>query len=79
MSKYQEQQWAPNMHQVKLSFLWVCWRYIDVIFMIHPHTSEELYSFIKTLNKVHVSIKFTLDISQTQVNFLEVTVFKDAD
>ena len=55
----------------------VWWRYIDDIFMIWPHSSEELYSFVSALNNVHDTIKFTVDISETQVNFLDVTVYKD--
>lgn len=57
----------------------VWWRYIDDIFMIWPHPLEELYSFVQALNNVHESIKFTIDISQTQTNFLDVTVFKDTN
>ena len=55
----------------------VWWRYIDDIFMIWPHSEEELYSFIEALNQVHHSIKFTSDISQTEVNFLDVKIYKD--
>ena len=55
----------------------VWWRYIDDIFMIWPHSREELYSFVSALNNVHDTIKFTVGISETQVNFLDVTVYKD--
>ena len=47
--------------------------------MIWPHPREELYSFISALNEVHQTIKFTVDISETHVNFLDVTVYKDQD
>ena len=57
----------------------VWWGYIDDIFMIWPHTRGELYSFIDALNNVHSSIKFTVDISETQANFLDVTIYKDPD
>ena len=55
--------------------LW--WRYIDDIFMIWPHSSEELNSFLEALNSCHPTIKFTSTISETSVNFLDVTVIKD--
>ena len=55
----------------------VWWRYIDDIFMIWPHSLEELYSFLSALNDFHPAIKFTSNISQTEVNFLDVTVYKD--
>ena len=55
----------------------VWWRFIDDIFMIWPHSPGELYSFLEALNNVHESIKFTTNISQTQVNFLDVSIYKD--
>ena len=56
----------------------VWWRFIDDIFMIWPHSLGELYSFLEALNNVLESIKFTTNISQTQVNFLDVSIYKDA-
>ena len=55
----------------------VWWRYIDDIFVIWPHSREELDSFISRLNQVHNTIKFTSDISETSVNFLDVKISKD--
>lgn len=55
----------------------VWWRYIDDIFMIWQHSREELCSFLDALNSFHETIKFTADISETTVNFLDVKVFKD--
>ena len=45
--------------------------------MIWPHSSEELNSFLEALNSCHPTIKFTSTISETSVNFLDVTVIKD--
>ena len=55
----------------------VCWRYIDDIFMIWQHSREELYSFLDALNSFHETIKFTADISETSIHFLDVKVSKD--
>ena len=55
----------------------VWWRFIDDILMIWPHSLGELYSFLEALNNVHESIEFTTNISQTQVNFLHVSIYKD--
>ena len=55
----------------------VWWRYIDDIFLIWPHSREELDSFISRLNQAHNTIKFTSDISETSVNFLDVKISKD--
>ena len=52
----------------------VWWRYIDDIFMIWPHSREDLDSFIMRLNQAHDTINFTADISQSAVNFLDVKV-----
>ena len=56
----------------------VWWRYIDDIFMIWQHSHEELNSFLEALNSFHVTIKFTADISETSINFLDVNVTKDS-
>ena len=55
----------------------VWWRYIDDIFMIWPHSREELVSFIMRLNQTHDTIKFTSEMSQSSVNFLDVQVHLD--
>ena len=44
--------------------------------MIWPLPWDELYSFVEALN-VHDSLKFTVDINETHVNFLDVTIYKD--
>lgn len=38
---------------------------------------QELISFIAALNSQHETIKFTSDISDININFLDVTVTKD--
>ena len=39
-------------------------------------TKEEVDLFILEANRQHPTIKFTADISQSQINFLDTTVFK---
>ena len=48
------------------------WLYIDDIFFIWKHGEEKLKEFIDVLNKKHHSIKFTAELSKTQINFLDV-------
>lgn len=55
----------------------VWWRYIDDIFFIWSHSREEVTSFSRRLNEFHPTIKFTLEISDTHVDFLGTTVFKN--
>ena len=51
-------------------------RYIDDIFVIWPHSSEELNTFLTALNTFHSSLHFTSSYSQTETNFLDITIFK---
>ena len=51
--------------------LWL--RYIDDICMIWPHGKKELDKFIEYLNSIHEKIKFTSEISDSQINFLDTT------
>lgn len=49
-------------------------RFIDDIFFIWTHTEEELLRFIDNYNTVHPNIEFSHTYSQTEINFLDVTV-----
>ena len=49
-------------------------RYIDDIFMIWTHESEELEQFTTRANSTHPSIKFTTEISFTSIPFHDVLV-----
>ena len=51
-------------------------RYIDDIFMIWTGTAKELKRFTEEINNVHHSIKFTVEYSFTNINFLDTTVYK---
>ena len=50
-------------------------RFIDDIFLIWPHGMNSLTKFIKHLNTVHPTIKFTSDISETKISFLDLTIY----
>ena len=51
-------------------------RYLDDIFMIWPHSINELKLFIQTFNCANTSIKVTEEINEYSVNFLDLTIFK---
>ena len=57
-------------HQQPLIYV----RYIDDIFMIWPHSLEDLNSFITHLNSQTESIKFSSEISQTKISFLDIQI-----
>ena len=42
--------------------------------MVWKSSQDELNQFIKEINEVHPSIKFTTESSKTQVNFLDTTI-----
>ena len=48
--------------------------FIDDIFMIWTHGSEELEQFTTRANSTHPSMKFTTEISSTSLPFLDVLV-----
>jgi hypothetical protein len=51
-------------------------RYIDDIFVIWLGSHEQLTTFITLINQVHPTIKFTYEYSDTELTFLDVTVYK---
>jgi hypothetical protein len=52
------------------------YRFLDDIFLIWPHTLEEFNIFFNLLNNHKESIKFQHTISDTSVDFLDVTLYK---
>ena len=51
-------------------------RFIDDIFLIWNDSRTEYDNFLKNINECHPSIKFEFEMSQTEINFLNTTVFK---
>ena len=54
----------------------IWWRYIDDIFIIWTHSAQEFETFLTYINGFHQSIKFTAEVSDTSVNFLDVQVVR---
>ena len=51
-------------------------RYIDDIFLIWIDTRESLQQFIDELNDQHPRIRFTSEISLSEINFLDLCLYK---
>ena len=51
-------------------------RYIDDVFSLWNTNREEIDQFIAEANRHHPTIKFTAEISEKEINFLDTTVFK---
>ena len=52
--------------------LWL--RYLDDIFCIWAEGLERLQEFYQYLNSFHPTIKFTMEFSKEQINFLDVNI-----
>ena len=51
-------------------------RYIDDVFSLWDTKREEIDLFILDANRHHPTIKFTAEVSEKEINFLDTTVFK---
>ena len=54
-------------------------RYIDDILCIWTGTREQLTCFLDNLNRFHNHIKFTHEISDTEVTFLDLQIYKGSE
>ena len=55
----------------------ICWkRYIDDIFSLWGTGREQITHFIEQANNHHATIKFTAEISEEKVTFLDTIVYK---
>ncbi len=69
MSEFEEKFVYP--HPIK-PIVW--FRFIDDIFAIFTQDKPTIESFIHDLNNCHHSIKFTAEISQNSISFLDTTI-----
>ena len=69
MGDFEEQYVYPHSTQ-PLKYL----RFLDDIFLIWQHGRESLEAFVQHMNTRMPSIKFTMEASESQVNFLDTTV-----
>ena len=51
-------------------------RYIDDIFYLSDSDEKDVDQFIEQANKFHPTIKFTAEISENEITFLDTVVFK---
>lgn len=75
MGKFEETYIYPRIKKLCQLYL----RYIDDIFVIWKGTKKEFQNFVKELNRCHPTIKFDFEICETEVNFLDTTVYKDTN
>ena len=51
-------------------------RYIDDIFIIWTHTTEELSTFLNNLDNFNPALEYTYQVSSLSVDFLDLTIYK---
>ena len=54
-------------------------RYIDDVILIWPSTLEELQRFQEHVNQVHPTIKFTFEVSETNLSYLDINIHLEGD
>jgi len=65
-----ENQFVHPYRQQPLKYL----RFLDDCFLIWQHSREDLDTFVNHMNTQMESIKFTMEVSESHVNFLDTTV-----
>ena len=63
--------------QPKKPIIWK--RFIDDIFLVWTHTAQELEVFMDNLNSFHPTIKFTKEVNEYGLAFLDTFVYKDGN
>ena len=63
--------------QPKRPIIWK--RFIDDIFLVWTHTAHELEVFMNKLNSFHSTIKFTKEVNEYGLAFLDTFVYKEGN
>ena len=71
MEKFEETFIYPYIQNLCILYL----RYIDDLFLIWTGTKEQFKDFVTNLNSQHPSIKFSYQISDKSIDFLDTTVY----
>ena len=71
MGNFESEHIYPKIQNKSLLY----YRFIDDIFLIWTSSKNELQTFLQEINQVHHSIKFTAETSETELNFLDTTVY----
>ena len=55
----------------------ILWKwFIDDIFIIWSGSESEFTTYMSTINQIHRTIKVTYELSETELTFLDVTLYK---
>ena len=51
-------------------------RYRDDILLLYKGTALELSSLVGKMNEIHPSLKFTMEVSDEEITYLDLKIFK---
>ena len=51
-------------------------RFIDDIIVIWTGSASEFITYMNTINQLHHTIKFTYELIETELTFLDITLYK---
>ena len=71
MGKFEETFIYPNIQNLCILYL----RYIDDLFLSWTGTKEQFKDFVMNLNNQYPSVKFSYQISDKSIDFLDTTVY----
>ncbi|CAJ0918934.1 unnamed protein product [Ranitomeya imitator] len=77
MSRYESEYIYPNRLYQTQCLLWH--RYIDDVFCLWQGTEDSLLQFFDHVNSIWPELKFTLNINQHEINFLDTKVLQGED
>lgn len=72
MAHFEEKIFKSNLPIIKNIIHWS--RYVDDIFIIWSGTLNEIQSLLTYINNLHNNLKFTLEIGEKRLNFLDITI-----
>ena len=74
LGKFEEDHILKSLFASKIHFYK---RFLDDIFLLWGGTLTELTQFMRYINNLHPTIKFTYSYSETEINFLDTTIYKE--
>ena len=75
MGMFEERHIYPRITEKTRIFL----RYNDDLFFIWTGTEKLLLRFLEEINNIHPTIKFDSKFSKDEINFLDLTIYKDSN
>ena len=65
-----------NLNELGKPHIMLWKRFIDDIFVIWTRSASKFTTYMNTINQLHHTIKFTYELSETELTFLDITLYK---